>query len=178
MTGERESVASFARVPRVPDLEPVRALLWLALAGLALYVSRAPAPLPALEVRRDASGTCALSADPDLPLCACNELPSDVRRARALPLSLARASAEELESLPGIGPRRARAIVEERARRPFASVAELRRVRGIGPATVRSLDGMLFVGPDPACAPAGLTRSAAPRRGSRRRRAARARARR
>jgi competence protein ComEA len=41
--------------------------------------------------------------------------------------------------LPGIGPARARAIVEERANGPFSSVADLARVRGIGPATTAAL---------------------------------------
>ena len=42
--------------------------------------------------------------------------------------------------LPGIGPARARAIVEERARGgPFGSVVDLQRVRGIGPATTAAL---------------------------------------
>ena len=64
--------------------------------------------------------------------------------------------------VPGHG-----AIVDERARRPFASVEDLRRVRGIGPATVRSLAPELFVGADPACDPSGpgLTRSAGRRPG-------------
>jgi len=41
--------------------------------------------------------------------------------------------------LPGIGPARARAIVEERANGPFSSVADLARVRGIGPTTTAAL---------------------------------------
>lgn len=48
-------------------------------------------------------------------------------------------SFEELLRLPGIGPKKARAILEERAKRPFKSVYDLRRVKGIGPATVRKL---------------------------------------
>jgi competence protein ComEA len=56
-------------------------------------------------------------------------------------LDLNRAAPELLEVLPGIGPARARAIVHERARRPFASRDDLTRVRGIGPATVRALAG-------------------------------------
>lgn len=55
-----------------------------------------------------------------------------------VPVDLNRASAEELESLPGIGPELARRIVEGR---PYASVEELLRVHGIGPkrlAAVRS----------------------------------------
>ncbi len=41
--------------------------------------------------------------------------------------------------LPGIGPARARAIVEERQRGPFGTVGDLCRVRGIGPATAAAL---------------------------------------
>lgn len=41
--------------------------------------------------------------------------------------------------LPGIGPARARAIVEERGRCPFGTVADLSRVHGIGPATTAAL---------------------------------------
>lgn len=53
-----------------------------------------------------------------------------------------RASAAELELLPGIGPGLAARIIEDRAQRgAFASVADLERVRGIGPRTVLRLDG-------------------------------------
>lgn len=48
-----------------------------------------------------------------------------------------RASAEELALLPGIGPAIAGRIVSDRSERgPFASVDELRRVKGIGAATL------------------------------------------
>jgi competence ComEA-like helix-hairpin-helix protein len=75
------------------------------------------------------------------------ELPSPVAEALA-PIDparfgrvdLNRAKAEELESLPRIGPTLAARIIEDRERRgPFASVEELARVRGIGPATVAKL---------------------------------------
>jgi len=57
-----------------------------------------------------------------------------------------RATAAELEALPGIGPTLARAIVEERARGgPFRSVADLQRVPGIGPATVRRLTSRIRI---------------------------------
>jgi len=69
----------------------------------------------------------------------------DVSR-RPTPVDLNQADVTALESLPGIGPALARRIVEERASRPFASVAELKRVRGIGPATVARLEGAVIVG--------------------------------
>ncbi len=56
-------------------------------------------------------------------------LPTDLA-ALGLPVDLNSASIEELASLPGIGPVLAGRITEAR---PFADVAELRGVRGIGP---------------------------------------------
>src|SRR5262245_1348089 len=108
MSDELASDAAPARVPRVPRLEAARALVWLVLAALALWMARGPADLPQLAARRDASGACVLSTQASAPPCPCSELPSDLRRVLGLPLSLARASAAELESLPGIGPHRAR----------------------------------------------------------------------
>ena len=50
------------------------------------------------------------------------------------------ASSSQLESLPGIGPAKARAIVEDReAKGPFASCSDLTRVNGIGDATVKTI---------------------------------------
>jgi len=50
------------------------------------------------------------------------------------------ASAEELERLPGVGPTRARAILELRTRnKSFTRLEELMRVKGIGRATFRKL---------------------------------------
>lgn len=43
------------------------------------------------------------------------------------------ASAQQLESLPGIGPTYARAIIAHRTQAPFRSIDEITEVRGIGP---------------------------------------------
>jgi len=65
---------------------------------------------------------------------------ADERLLVGLPVDPNTADADMLEQLPGIGPSRAAAIVEERSTRgPFALVDDLVRVRGIGPAT---LDGI------------------------------------
>lgn len=62
-------------------------------------------------------------------------------------VDLNRAGARELAILPEIGPSTAKAIIEDRAARgPFASVTELTRVRGIGPATVEAITPHATVG--------------------------------
>jgi competence protein ComEA len=56
------------------------------------------------------------------------------------------ASQSELETLPGIGPSKASAIIEYRsASGPFASCEDLARVSGIGPATVSQIRGRCTV---------------------------------
>jgi len=42
-----------------------------------------------------------------------------------------------LEAVPGIGPARAAAIVAGRGEGPYRELADLARVRGIGPVTLR-----------------------------------------
>lgn len=60
------------------------------------------------------------------------------------------ASVQELVSLPGIGPKKAQAIVESRSHGPFVSVEDLRRVHGIGPKTVAKLRDLVTVDTAPA----------------------------
>ncbi len=52
------------------------------------------------------------------------------------PIDLNTASATELESLPGVGPKTAQAIIEQR---PYSSVDDLLRVKGIGEKTLEKL---------------------------------------
>lgn len=61
-------------------------------------------------------------------------------------VALNAAGVAELARLPGIGPVKARAIVEDRRRHgPYHRLADLTRVNGIGPATVRQLTGLVRV---------------------------------
>lgn len=61
-------------------------------------------------------------------------------------IDLNKATAEELEALPGIGKKTAQAIIEYRERfGPFKSVEELERVKGIGPKKVQTLKAYVTV---------------------------------
>jgi competence protein ComEA len=64
-------------------------------------------------------------------------------------ININQATATELQRLPGIGPKRAQQIVEERQKRPFASIDELRRVAGIGPKTMERLRPYVTVETEP-----------------------------
>ena len=64
----------------------------------------------------------------------------------APPVNLNTATLSDLDNLPGIGPARAAAILQEReARGPFASVEELSRVPGLGPAAITRLRDRVVV---------------------------------
>ena len=61
------------------------------------------------------------------------------------PVNLNTATAAELDTLPGIGPALADAIMHARAEQPFATVDDLRRVRGIGDARFEQLRDLVTV---------------------------------
>lgn len=77
------------------------------------------------------------------------------------------ANESQLETLPGIGPGKAKAIIAERqANGPFKSVDDLGRVKGIGDKTLAELRSQATVGSSPPApstsgsAPAGLESTA------------------
>ena len=68
-------------------------------------------------------------------------------RGRTAPLDINRATAEEFQRLPGIGPTLAAQIVRARERRgSFASSEDLRAVPGIGPRKLDAIRNLITVG--------------------------------
>ncbi len=61
-------------------------------------------------------------------------------------VDLNRATVAELMRLPGVGKKRAEAIVTQRARKPFARVDDVVAVKGVGPAWVSRVRANLSVG--------------------------------
>ena len=71
------------------------------------------------------------------------------------------ASEAELDGLPGIGPVKARAIVEERSKGgPFKSIDDIKRVKGIGDVTFVKLKSEITVGGATASAPSAQVKMA------------------
>ena len=71
----------------------------------------------------------------------------------APPIDINRASAAELEHLPGVGKTRAQAIVVYRAKHPFGRPSDLLQIKGIGKRTYAKLQPSITVGPPPTRSP-------------------------
>ena len=130
----------------------------------AFYAAEDAAPEPASPAVSAAFvSATATPADPDSMGVGEHEAAGDtldpaeptLAEAEASPrMNLNAASARLLTQLPGIGPKKAEAVVAYRDEHgAFASVDELQRVRGIGPKTVAKLAPLLFV-ESPVAAPA------------------------
>jgi len=126
----------------------VLAVLVAAGAGLTVLESRQPEVLALTLGDSLALGFSAPAADtvpPPVPRTAPDTTARSAYGADGR-LDLNRASAEELEALPGIGPKTAERIVADRTKRGrFRAVKDLRRVKGIGVKTLARLAPHLTV---------------------------------
>ncbi len=86
-----------------------------------------------------AAGAALLAASP--ALAAKGGLPPGER------LDLNRATVSELMRVPGLGERKAQAIVALRHRRPFRRVEDVLAVKGLGPRWLARVKGSLTVAP-------------------------------
>lgn len=68
-------------------------------------------------------------------------------------IDLNRAPVTELMRLPGVGEKRAKAIVAYRAKQPFRRPEDVLAVKGLGRAWFAKVKGNLQVGPAPATPP-------------------------
>ncbi len=116
------------------------ALLWIALPEPASRPTKCSAP-----VERASQDGWTLIADCAPEPGEGSPIRGPARLLFGLSLDPNRASPAALETLPGIGPSRAAAIVESRIEAPFCRLADLDRVRGIGPRTLEKLTGVLEV---------------------------------
>jgi competence protein ComEA len=71
-------------------------------------------------------------------------------------IDLNRATAAELTRLPGVGPKRAQAIVAHRSKSPFKKAEDVLAVKGLGPAWFARVKGNVTVGAAPGEPPALL----------------------
>ena len=69
-------------------------------------------------------------------------------------VDLNRASVSELMRLPGVGEKRAQAIVAHRAKQPFRTVDDVLAVKGLGRAWLGKVKGNVVVGAAAPAAPA------------------------
>ena len=135
IVADRESRGPFGGLEgldRVPGIGPGL------LAAIAPHVAFSGPDLPSLA---PASGQFAVPGPP-----AFGARPGGPPTPPGGPLNLNSATLSELDRLPGIGPARAAAILQERgARGPFRSIDELSRVPGLGPAAIARLRDRVVV---------------------------------
>jgi competence ComEA-like helix-hairpin-helix protein len=138
-------------------MKRARPLLCVLLVGLALCFSvralrppgkigpAAPAPPCAIPIERRGRGVACVGRDSGLvagDVEGGGRMAPDRLAAWAAPVEINRASVAELASLDGIGPKLGARIV---AARPFRSVEELAKVRGIGRRRLARLRPRLFL---------------------------------
>jgi competence protein ComEA len=134
-----ERRATHGHYRKVDDLRAVKGVGPATLDRLRDWVE-----VDADDVDRDTSGTDKpasreSNAGGNNPDSASKKSGASKKTPPSAPVDINRASAEELQKLPDIGPAFARRIIEERAKKPFEKIEDLRRVPGIKEKRLESL---------------------------------------
>jgi competence protein ComEA len=138
---DRAPAEDLVRLPRIGP----------AMAGRIVAEREAHGPFGSLEGLARVPGLGPATREAVRPYATFSRRPAAASAERSgdpadAPVRVNSASVEELERLPGVGPRLAQAIVADRARHgPFRDVADLSRVRGIGPVLLERLKGRILV---------------------------------
>ena len=103
-------------------------------------VNQATALYDGAQVHVPEIGKAAVPSAPPAGVSGQLPAPASIEGTNSGVVNLNAASIEELQTLPGIGPSKAAAIV---ANRPYASVDDLDRVPGIGPSTLNQLRNLV-----------------------------------
>jgi competence protein ComEA len=120
----------------------------LAATSVAASAAEPPSP-PALPGPSAVAAAAAPTGPPPAPAAQTQATPDD-------PVILNTANVDDLRRLPGIGEKRANAILALRARLGgrFHAIEDLLKVKGIGRATLKRLRPLVRLDPPPATAPA------------------------
>ena len=122
----------------------------LVLTPLAVMAAPEIPAVPAVPATPTMPGKSVMPTTPAVPsVPAKPAMPSTPAMPAAVSaIDINSADATQLESLPGIGPTKAKAIVDYRTQNgPFQSTADLEKVPGIGPKTMEQLAPLIMVKP-------------------------------
>jgi len=113
--------------------------------------------MPTTPAAPIAPGKAAMPSAPSMPtMPAKSAMPSTATMpATTSAIDINSADATQLESLPGIGPAKSKAIIDYRTQNgPFQNAADLEKVPGIGPKTMEQLAPLIMVKPSMPSVPA------------------------